>query len=66
MVEGLAARLKSQPQDAQGWQRLVRAYSVLRETEKAQAALSDGRAALKADARGLAALNAEAKADGLK
>jgi cytochrome c-type biogenesis protein CcmH len=66
MVDGLAARLKAQPQDARGWQRLVRAYSVLREPEKAQAALAEGRAAVKSDAAGLAALNAEAKADNLK
>jgi cytochrome c-type biogenesis protein CcmH len=65
MVEGLAARLKSHPADAAGWQRLVRAYSVLGERDKAQRALADGRAALKTDAPGLAALNAEAKNDRL-
>lgn len=65
MVEGLAQRLKSHPDDAAGWQRLVRAYSVLGETDKARAALKDGRAALKTDTAGLAALNAEAKSDRL-
>jgi cytochrome c-type biogenesis protein CcmH len=66
MVEGLASRLKSQPHDAQGWQRLVRAYTVLQERDKAQRALVDGREALKSDVDGLSALNAEAKADRLK
>lgn len=65
MVEGLAQRLKSDPDDASGWRRLVRAYSVLGDKDKARAALKDGRAALKSDAQGLAALNAEAKADRL-
>ena len=64
MVEGLAARLKSHPDDAAGWRRLVRAYSVLGQREKAEAALKEGRAALRSDAAGLAALNAEAKNDG--
>ena len=31
MVEGLAARLEDQPDDAQGWRRLVRVYDVLGE-----------------------------------
>lgn len=66
MVEGLAARLKSQPHDVQGWQRLVRAYTVLRERDQAQKALVNGRTALKSDADGLKALNAEAESDGLK
>ncbi|HEY2032579.1 MAG TPA: tetratricopeptide repeat protein [Rhizomicrobium sp.] len=65
MVEGLAARLKSAPNDAGGWQRLVRAYSVLGQKDKAQRALSDGRKALKNDRAGLAALNAEAANDRL-
>jgi len=66
MVEGLAARLKANPNDAEGWRRLVRAYSVLGERDKATAALKDGRAALRSDSAGLAALNAEAKSDSLK
>lgn len=65
MVEGLAARLKSEPNDAPGWRRLVRAYSVLGDKDKARDALSNGRKALKNDAAGLAALNAEAKNDHL-
>ncbi len=61
MVEGLAARLKAEPKDGEGWRRLVRAYSVLGETEKAKAALADGRAALAADASARQALDDEAR-----
>lgn len=38
MVEGLAARLESQPDDLDGWQRLARAWQALDEPEKALAA----------------------------
>lgn len=47
MVEGLAARLKDQPGDADGWRRLARAYEVLGETEKANDALAQAEAAEK-------------------
>jgi cytochrome c-type biogenesis protein CcmH len=36
MVEGLAARLKDNPNDLAGWQRLANAYRVLGEDEKAK------------------------------
>jgi cytochrome c-type biogenesis protein CcmH len=65
MVEGLAARLRANPNDASGWTRLVRAYAVLGKKKDARQALSDGRTALKNDAAGLAALNAEAANDRL-
>ena len=45
MVDMLAARLKADPNDALGWVRLMRAYTVLGETEKAKQALSDARKA---------------------
>jgi cytochrome c-type biogenesis protein CcmH len=38
MVERLAARLEQQPEDKAGWARLARAYEVLGDTDKAQAA----------------------------
>lgn len=38
MVEGLAARLEANPDDLPGWQRLARAYVVLGEGQKAEAA----------------------------
>jgi cytochrome c-type biogenesis protein CcmH len=65
MVESLAARLKANPDDAQGWLRLIRAYSVLGDKAKAQAALADARGAMKSDAPALKAIDAEAKADAL-
>jgi cytochrome c-type biogenesis protein CcmH len=65
MVAGLAARLKANPNDAQGWLRLIRAYSVLGDKAKAQAALADARVAMRADTSASKAIDAEAKADGL-
>jgi cytochrome c-type biogenesis protein CcmH len=38
MVDRLAARLEQQPDDKEGWARLARAYDVLGETDKAEAA----------------------------
>jgi cytochrome c-type biogenesis protein CcmH len=43
MVAMLAARLKENPNDAGGWQRLIRAYVVLGERAEAQDALSTAR-----------------------
>ena len=43
MVEGLAARLRAHPDDPDGWVRLVRAYAVLGDTPKRDAALTDAR-----------------------
>jgi cytochrome c-type biogenesis protein CcmH len=65
MVEGLAARLKADPSDAEGWQRLVRAYHVLGDDAKARAALADARKAATGRQDVLAALAAEAKELGL-
>jgi cytochrome c-type biogenesis protein CcmH len=56
MVERLAARLKSQPADAEGWQRLMRAYAVLGDAAKARSALGEARTALKNDPTALSAL----------
>jgi cytochrome c-type biogenesis protein CcmH len=39
MVEGLAQRLEEKPDDLEGWLRLIRAYQVLGEPEKAAEAL---------------------------
>lgn len=60
MVAGLAARLKRQPDDPQGWQRLIRAYVVLGDNGKARAALADARVAMKDNVSALVALDAEA------
>jgi cytochrome c-type biogenesis protein CcmH len=43
MVDMLAARLKANPEDALGWVRLMRAYTVLGETDKAKEALASAR-----------------------
>jgi cytochrome c-type biogenesis protein CcmH len=43
MVAGLAARLKADPHDAMGWQRLIRAYHVLGQDDKAKDALAAAR-----------------------
>jgi cytochrome c-type biogenesis protein CcmH len=48
MVEGLAARLKSDASDAEGWLRLVRSYVVLGERDKASEALATARTSLSA------------------
>ena len=46
MVARLADRLKQNGDDIDGWQRLLRAYMVLNERDKAQAAAGDARRAL--------------------
>lgn len=43
MVDMLAARLKADPNDALGWVRLMRAYTVLGENQKAKDALATAR-----------------------
>ncbi|MEI9996493.1 MAG: tetratricopeptide repeat protein [Rhizomicrobium sp.] len=65
MVAGLAARLKAEPDDPAGWQRLIRAYAVLGDKDKALAALADARKAAAGRSDQLAALAAEAKQLGL-
>jgi cytochrome c-type biogenesis protein CcmH len=49
MVARLADRLKRDGDDLEGWQRLLRAYMVLNERGKAQAAAEDARRALASD-----------------
>jgi len=41
MVEGLAARLREQPDDLEGWMRLARSYRVLERPERERAALAE-------------------------
>lgn len=50
MVAGLDRRLREQPDDAAGWQRLVRSYVVLRKPDAALEALERGMAALDGEA----------------
>jgi cytochrome c-type biogenesis protein CcmH len=61
MVAGLAARLKDNPNDAAGWQRLIRAYSVLNQRAEAQEALATARKTFAGQRDTLTALEAEAK-----
>jgi cytochrome c-type biogenesis protein CcmH len=49
MVARLADRLKQNGDDIEGWQRLLRAYMVLNERDKAHAAAADARKALASD-----------------
>ena len=57
MVERLAERLKSEGSDVEGWQRLVRAYMVMGDRDKARAAAGDARKALAAEPDKLRKLN---------
>jgi cytochrome c-type biogenesis protein CcmH len=61
MVERLASRLKQNGDDVEGWLRLVRAYLVMGDRDKARSALVDARQAVANDAERLRRLN-----DGLK
>ncbi len=65
MVEGLAARLAQNGNDAQGWLRLIRAYGVLHETEKARQAMAEARKAMAGDAAAGRDLDALAREFGL-
>lgn len=61
MVERLAARLKQNGDDVDGWLRLVRAYMVLGQMDNARRAVTDARQAAAGSPERLRALN-----DGLK
>lgn len=65
MVEGLAARLETNGKDLAGWQRLLNAYAVLGQRDKAGQALAAARKALSDDQRALAELDTLAKSLGL-
>lgn len=63
MVEGLANRLKAAPDDPEGWVRLVRAYAVLGEAAKRDAALRNAKARYAGRPAVLQQLEAAAKAE---
>jgi cytochrome c-type biogenesis protein CcmH len=65
MVERLATRLKQNGEDVDGWLRLVRAYVVMGDREKAKSALADARQAVANDAERLRQLNEGLKNLGL-
>jgi cytochrome c-type biogenesis protein CcmH len=66
MVDKLAARLAQNGQDVEGWLRLVRAYKVLNEADKARTALEDARRNLGNDAAATARIDALARELGLE
>ena len=66
MVERLADRLKRESSDVEGWQRLVRAYMVLGDRDKARAAAGDARKALTPEPDKLRRLNDFVKELGLE
>jgi cytochrome c-type biogenesis protein CcmH len=57
MVDRLASRLKQNGDDVEGWLRLVRAYMVMGDRDKAKGASADARQAVANDAERLRALN---------
>jgi cytochrome c-type biogenesis protein CcmH len=65
MVDGLAARLKENGKDLDGWMRLVRSYVVLGRREEATTALASARGAFAGDDKSLAELNVLAETLGL-
>ena len=65
MVERLANRLKQNGDDVEGWLRLVRAYMVMGDRDKARSALTDARQAVAGDAEHLRQLNEGLKNLGL-
>lgn len=66
MVERLADRLKTDGSDFDGWLRLVRAYAVMGDADKAREALTNARKAVGADAEKHNRLDALAESLGLK
>jgi cytochrome c-type biogenesis protein CcmH len=66
MVAQLADRLKQNGDDVEGWQRLLRAYMVLGERDKAHAAAADARRALASDPDKLRRLDDVVKTLGLE
>jgi cytochrome c-type biogenesis protein CcmH len=66
MVDRLAARLAQNGQDVEGWLRLLRAYAVLNESDKARSALIDARRNLAGDAAATSRIDALARELGLE
>ena len=65
MVERLAARLKENKSDLEGWLRLIRSYAVLKETDKAQDAAATARQEFASDSKALEQIDALAQGLGL-
>ena len=65
MVASLAAKLKANPRDADGWIRLIRAYTVVGDLPAARSALRDAKAALADKPRSIDAIIAAAASVGV-
>jgi cytochrome c-type biogenesis protein CcmH len=65
MVAGLAERLKENGSDIDGWLRLARAYMVLGERDKAQAAIADARKVFTGDSEKLKRIEEAARGLGI-
>lgn len=66
MVDGLEAKLKSNPDNVEGWIMLMRSRMQLGETAKASAALASARAAFRNDPRKIGPVNEAAQALGVR
>lgn len=66
MVKGLAERLRTEGRDLAGWQRLIRAYSVMGRESDARQALGDARRNFNDEPQSLAVLRDLARALGLE
>jgi len=66
MVQRLAERLKSNPDDPEGWVRLVRAYAVLGDVAKRDAALAEARSRYAGKPETLTQLDAAARAEPMR
>ncbi|MBI4724234.1 MAG: hypothetical protein HY765_04395 [Rhodomicrobium sp.] len=65
MVERLAARLKENAADLDGWLKLIRSYVVLKDTDKAQEAAATARQQFASDAQALDQIETLTRALGL-
>lgn len=66
MVASLAARLEEEPDDPEGWVRLVRSYAVLGDTQKRDAALTEAKARYSGKPDVLKALDLAAKTEPMR
>ena len=66
MVASLAAKLEAEPDDPEGWVRLVRSYAVLGDTAKRDATLTEAKARYAGKADVLKALDLAAKTEPMR
>lgn len=66
MVAGLAAKLKANPDDPEGWERLVKSYAVLGDSAARDAALTQAKARYRGRADVVGKLDAAARTEPMK